>query len=291
MNILILGGTGYLGGNIVSSLSRAGHHVYCVIRPTSDTSRIRQTGSGPVTLLSNDSAILEDAFGDTPFDCIINGVCTYKPNATLYGDMFESNVVFPLSVLNLAIKYHVKHYITMGTGLPDDFNVYSFTKAKFADFGRFLSEKDGIGFTELKLEMFYGGENEPEGRFLNICRRKLWAGEPLLLTDGTQKRDIVRVEDVIGVISRLITLAPPDGYQSLALGSGQQHSIREIVTHMKEVSGSVSELHFGAVRMRRGEPDTLADNSWLERIGYSLKYDYYEGLNQYMEIGRNEDGQ
>ncbi len=291
MNILILGGTGYLGGNIVSCLSRAGHHVYCVIRPTSDTSRICQTGRGKVILLSNDRAILEDVFGDIPFDCIINGVCTYKPNATLYGDMFESNVVFPLSVLNLAIKYHVKHFITMGTGLPDDFNVYSFTKAKFADFGRFLSKKDGIGFTELKLEMFYGGEHEPEGRFLNACRRKLLAGEPLLLTDGTQKRDIVRVEDVIGVISMLITMEPPDGYQSLELGSGQQHSIRDIITHMKEVSGSESELRFGAVRMRKGEPDTLADIGWLDQIGYRLKYDYFSGLDQYMETGRNEERQ
>lgn len=288
MNILVLGGTGYLGGNVVNSLIREGHDVFCVVRPTSDTGRIRKEGPGSVMLLPNDVDWLERVFRETHFECIINAVCTYKPNASLYGDMFESNVVFPLSILNLAIKYKADHFITIGTTLPESFNVYSFTKGKFADFGCFLSRKDDISFTELKLEMFYGGEHEPKSRFLRSCRDKLLKGERILLTEGTQKRDLVRVEDVVGVIGILVENPFPNGFRKLELGCGEQHSIRRIVSYMKGVSGSCSELCFGSVSMRRGEPDTVSDNRWLDGIGYTLKYDFFGGLSQYMNDCRQE---
>ncbi len=140
MNILILGATGYLGGNIASSLVKQGHHVICTVRQTSDISRLIDISG--IKLISSDPAQIELTFRQEKIDWVINGVCTYHPNASLYGDMLESNVIFPLSVLNLAIKYGIMNYMTMGTGLPAGFNVYSFTKAKFSDFGRFLSEKD-----------------------------------------------------------------------------------------------------------------------------------------------------
>ena len=156
MRILVLGSTGYLGSNIVQRLLGDGHHVICVVRPTSDCSRLDASNENCELILSNMDQI-EHTLREQDVDWIINAVCTYNPNASLYGDMLDSNIIFPLSVLNLSIKYHVKNYMTIGTGLPDDFNVYSFTKHEFAEFGRFLSEKDYINFLNLKLEMFYGG--------------------------------------------------------------------------------------------------------------------------------------
>ena len=214
MKILLLGATGYLGGNIVNRLSDEGHYVICIVRPTSDCSRI-DVSSGNVELVSNNLDQIELKLREHDIDWVINGVCTYKPNASLYGDMLESNLIFPLSILNLAIKYHVKNYMTMGTGLPDDFNVYSFTKHEFAEFGRFLSEKDHINFLNLKLEMFYGGFYEPASRFMKSCHNHLLENEPLELTAGTQKRDLVRVEDVIEIISLLVTEKIIKGYKDL----------------------------------------------------------------------------
>lgn len=176
MKILLLGSTGYLGGNIVRKLVEDGHHVICVVRPTSDCSRL-DTSNKNIELISNNLDQIELTLREQDIDWVINGVCTYKPNASLYGDMLESNVIFPLSVLNLAIKYHVKNYMTIGTGLPDDFNVYSFTKHQFSEFGRFLSEKDHINFLNLKLEMFYGGTHEPSSRFLKACHNHMRENE------------------------------------------------------------------------------------------------------------------
>ncbi len=269
MNILLLGATGYLGGNIVQYLSDRGHNVICVVRRTSDLSRLDKLNC---KIVSNEPGQIEITFKQNYIDWVINGVTTYKPNDTLYGDMFESNIVFPLSVLNLAIKYGCKNFMTMGTGVPDDFNIYSFTKAKFSDFGRYLSEKDGINFADLRLEMFYGGNNEPDKKFLRSCALKLHTGIGLDLTEGTQKRDIIRVEDVLRIIDLIISKSYVHGYKTLPVGSGQSHSIREIILYMSEKLNSTSVINFGVIESRAGEPDTVADVDWYEDLEFKLSY-------------------
>lgn len=275
MNILLLGATGYLGSNIAQYLSRCGHKVICVVRKTSNIFWLRNLN---VTLISNEPWQMELTFAQDKIDWVINGVCTYKPNDSFYGDMLESNIVFPLSVLNLAMKYGTKNYMTMGTGLPPDFNVYSFTKAKFSDFGEYLSKKEKINFADLRLEMFYGGQNEPDNKFMKSSIRKLIAGEKLKLTEGTQKRDLIRVEDLLRLIELLIKSNYVRGYKMLSVGSGESHSIQEIIGYMAECCASSSDIHFGAIESRAGEPDTQADITWYKDIDFKIKYGFFEGL-------------
>lgn len=278
MNILVLGATGYLGGNIVHRLAQDGHTQICVVRGTSDTSRIE--GIQNVVFVSNDLSEVEVVFKYSHIDWVINSVCTYKTNNTLYGDMLASNILFPLGVLNIAVKYNIKNFITIGTSLPEELNMYSFTKHKYGEFGKFLCNKDDINFADLKLEMFYGGMFEPENRFVSSCASKLRNNEPVSLTEGKQRRDLVRVEDVVEIISKLITSNYLNHYMSLPIGSGENHSIIEILEFMKKEMNSDSELQFGVIPCREGEPDTLADISWYRDIGYNLMYSFFDGLKR-----------
>lgn len=280
MKILVLGSTGYLGGNIVSQLLKDGHFVICVVRPTSDYSRL-DINNNNLELISNNLEQIELTLKTQRIDWIINAICTYNPNESLYGDMLNSNVMFPLSVLNLAIKYNVSRFMTMDSGLPNKFNVYSFTKYIFSEFGNYLSLKDNITFLNLQLEMFYGGDNEPESRFMKSCLSKLKENKTLQLTAGKQKRDIIRVEDVVNIISLLINNQTINGYYDLPVGSGESKSIIEIIEFMKDKTGSDSTLDFGAVSIREGEPDTCADISWLRKINYDYNFSFFEGLEEY----------
>lgn len=277
MNILLLGATGYLGSNIAYKLSQENHDLICSVRRTSDTARLEPLNA---TFISNEPGEIELTLKHARIDWIINGVCTYKENETLYEDMLDSNVVFPLKVLNLAIKYNVKNYMTMGTSLPDELTSYSFTKHRFSEFGKYLSAGNGINFADLQLEMFYGGLFEPENRFLKQCRKTLLEDKDLALTEGYQKRDIVRVEDIVMIIAKLIQSDYVKGYQILPIGSGENHSIREIVSFMKHELGSKSGLHYGVIPDRINEPDTLSDISWYKEIDYTLQYTYFEGLKE-----------
>lgn len=274
MNILLLGATGYLGTNIANRLSIDGHNLICVVRNTSNTKRLEQM---KVKLISNELNEIEFKLKYECIDWIINGVCTYKSNETLYGDLLNANIIFPLSVLNLAVKYKVKNFATMGTSLPENLNLYSFSKTKFAQFGELLSKETGINFANLQLEMFYGGLFEPDDRFISSCSKKLINGTVLELTEGYQKRDMIRVEDITNIVSALVCSNYVKGYKNLPVGTGQSYSIREIIEFMKDILESNSELRFGAIPCREGEPNTCADTSWYKEIEYKLIFDFWDG--------------
>ena len=280
MKILVLGGTGYLGTNLVHALSDSGHEIACIIRPSSSHAEI--SALPDVRLISNKISEIEYELSDRNYDWIINSVCTYRQNESLYMDMMEANFIFPVKVLNLSAKYHVPNFMTMGTSLPASFNMYSFTKSKLSETGKYFSKHEGlINFVELKLEMFYGsypgGTDEPAGRFIRSSILKLCRNEPLLLTAGTQKRDIIHVEDIARIVLMVIN-ADFHGYRMLPAGTGEQHSIREIIEFLHSTLHSCSRLEFGALPARAGEPDTLANVSWYAEKGCSLKYTFWGGL-------------
>ncbi|MBQ7561606.1 MAG: hypothetical protein IJS99_07225 [Synergistaceae bacterium] len=124
-----------------------------------------------------------------------------------------------------------------------------------------------------------GGQftQEPSGRFIKSSILKLINNSPLKLTQGLQKRDIIHVEDIINIINRLIQ-ANFTGFHALPIGTGESHSIREIIEFLHSQTHSKSILEFGAIPSRTGEPDTLADISWYDKINYKLKHSFFEGL-------------
>ena len=286
----MLGGSGYLGSNLVRALHDEGHELTCIVR---SGSRRKFLESLPdVKLIMNDLSEIEAELASKCYDWVISAVCTYRQNESLYMDMLESNFIFPVKVLNLAAKHHAKNFMTTGTCMPDGFSMYSFTKSRLADTGKYFSEHERlINFIELKLEMFYGsypgGMNEPDGRFIRNSMIKLCRNEPLMLTAGTQRRDIIHVEDIAGIVSRVM-LAGYEGFKALPVGTGENHPIREIIEFLHKVSGSSSRLEFGVIPQRQGEPDTCADVSWYNDIHFTMKHTFFGGLEaECLKVKRN----
>lgn len=282
MNILILGGTGYLGSNIVQRLLEDNHELFCILRPSSDKSKLLElTHSSNLKYLSNDLFQIKCLLEQEHIDWLINTSCAYKINETLYGDLLDSNISFPLQVINLATKCGVKNYLSTGTSLPVMCNDYSFFKSKYDEICEYIAKFNNLNYINLSLEMFYGGINEPKSRFLKMCLNKLVENLPIELTSGNQKRDIVRVEDVVNCISTLIKKGISRGYTKLSFGSGEQLSVKSIVEYMKIITGSYSEIKFGTVKFRKEEPNTIADLSWCNKYGIKPKYSILEGIRDY----------
>ena len=59
---------------------------------------------------------------------------------------------------------------------------------------------------------------------------------------------------------------------------------------MKQKTKSESKICFGAVPMRNGEPDCVADTTKLKEIGYVCKYSWKEGIDKMIkEVTENEN--
>lgn len=283
MNILVLGGNGYLGSKVVNYLFCEGHKITCTKRETSDISRLQ---GKKFNWIPASVEAVEVAMGYEQFDWVINMACNYGRSTVLYDNVLEANIEFPLRVLNKAVEYKVKNFLTIGTGLPERLNMYSFSKSMFSSFGAFYAEKQGINFYDLKLEMFYGAD-EPSDRFISSVVHDMLIGRVVNTTLGTQKRDIIWVEDIVTAVAMVIHANIP-GYHEISVGTGDAPSVSEIVEYIWEETGFRSKLQKGAVPMRENEPDCVADTSFLSGIGKWSPVDWKTGLHRMIEDVRSE---
>lgn len=279
MNIIVLGASGYLGSKIVHSLIEQGHYVVCTKRNTSNINRLEdiKDNSG-IKLIPATVEAIETILQYEKFDWVLNMVCNYGRNDVLYGNVIEANIEFPLKVLNTVVENGTGKFITIGTGLPDRLNMYSFSKKMFSEFGNFYVEKHGIDFYNMRLEMFYGSD-EPENRFIPNLIYRMLRGEEVSTTLGTQKRDIIAIADVVKAIE-IVMHSDIHGYYEVPVGTGIAPTIAEIVGYIWNETGQKSIVHKGAVPMRKNEPDCIADTKLLSQLGEWNPIFWQDGLKQ-----------
>lgn len=264
MRILVLGGNGYLGSKVIRRLLSEGHTVVGTKRADSDLSRLADINSKILWIPASIDAI-ETAYQYTTFDFVVNLACNYGRGNVLYDNVIEANIEFPLKVLNQSAESGTKRFMTIGTGLPEAFNMYSFTKKMFGGFGYFYEAKHGISFYNLKLEMFYGAD-EPLNRFLPSVIYNMINGFDVNTTLGTQHRDIIAIDDIVNAIM-LVIHSDLSGYYKIPVGTGEAPSISEVIDFIWNETGRKSKVNKGIVPMRKDEPDCVADVSFLKTLG------------------------
>ena len=312
MNICILGGTGYLGTKIITELIKSDNYVVCVCRKDSKSKK-EFLNNDKVKYVVSDYLILRELFSNTKFDCIINASCTYMNGARI-DDIVESNLIFPMRVLSLAVEnyyginsefnYYSRiksnsevsslkinkettnqkqlRFISMGTGLPDNFNLYTYTKKQFNKMGHFFSNEYGLEFINLELENYYG-EFEPKNRFLPSIIEKMKRDEDIPLTQGEQFRDFIYINDVINAIMLLLSKKDIPPYLDVPLGSGDAPSIKELVVYIKELMNSKSNLQFGKIPLRPNEPSSFANLAMYKMIGGKIEFSWKDGIRRMLE--------
>ncbi len=263
MNILILGGNGYIGSKVVRELVDAGHSIVCTKRTTSKLSRLEDIRFN-IKWIPASSDGVDSAMQYTTFDYVLNFASNYGRSNILYDDVLDANIEFPIKVLNTAVGNGTKKFLTIGTGLPDELNMYSFSKRMFSEFGHFYVNKQGITFHNLLLEMFYGAD-EPKDRFLPSVITKMLKGDTVETTIGTQHRDIICSDDIVKAILTVMN-SDLEGYHDIPVGTGIAPTISEIVDFIWEETGKKAEVCKGMIPMRINEPDCVADTTILRSL-------------------------
>lgn len=284
MNILFLGATGYLGSHLLSIINKD-NRIFTVSRKKTDRKE-ENIFNYP---LENYVQVLKEHRIDKMINCI--GVYQKENNEKI----LEGNLMYPLQVIDKAVEFGVKNIVNINTSLPEELNLYSFTKKELGRFGRFYSQQYDINFYNLLVEMFYGPD-EPKERFFPSIINRMIKGDDIELTEGRQIRDIIRVEDVCEAV-RTVMESSLKGYYDIPVGTGEGHSVRETVELLHQQIKSHSRLFFGAVPMRQNEPDCIADISLLSKLGFSPAFTWRRGLedmvseeniNNIFNISRND---
>jgi CDP-paratose synthetase len=279
MIIFISGASGYLGSHLVKALAKE-HRVFALMRRTSSFKRIE--GCSADVIYIDEKASLESAFSRHQPDVIINTVALYGRKGESLSALINANVDFPTQLLVLANKYMCKAFIHTGTSLPDDISPYALTKNTFVKLAQF-NTNSSLKFINIALEHFYGPSDD-KSKFTSYVINSCIAGKKLALTDGTQKRDFIYIDDVVEAYKILINnINKVHYFETIPLGTGEAPTIRTLVEIIHTNTLSKSVLDFGAVAMRENEiMYSCADTSKLKGLGWNSNVNLENGIRKIM---------
>ena len=261
--ILVTGGTGFVGQQIVKSLLRVDHDIIVLVRKGSLNPFDKEK---KVKIITSEDIFAEN---EAWWSKVIQNVDTIVHSAWYAKPKTYLNSLENLKCLNGTIimakailKSEVSKFIGIGSCLEyekslipktvntplNPMSIYASTKVStFFNLKNLFKNKTSLKFAWCRLFFMYG-ENEPESKLSNYVMKQLDMNKEVYLTDGKQIRDYMDVADV-GMVIKNLCLNNLSGEFNICSGIGL--SVRDYVTKIAKNRNKVHLLKFG---YRKGDP-------------------------------------
>lgn len=294
MNVLVTGGSGFIGRNLSLRLLEENHNVSILTRNRNnipDTLKDCQVIQGNIL----DRQCLDEIFKGIDVVFHQAGYSTsvmFNENLEL---AFLTNVIGFLNVLKSASQNGVEKVIFASSSSvygdlpsphsekmrPSPANLYGVTKLTDEELARYYSERFGLHTVGLRYFSVYGIYDEFKGKHANLITKTLSAAKnsikhPVIQGYPNYSRDYVFVLDVVQ--ANLLAMNSENSFVTYNVGTGESHTLKEAVQIIGEISGKKIEPTYVSQKIQRIK-HTLADISKIkEELGYNFKYDLKKGL-------------
>ena len=307
--VLVSGGCGFIGQHLVRALVR----LRC--RPTILTRTLNQDGSLDGTKdhvhrvqlnLLDHERVREFLLVERPtilFHLAGARRCDDAERASVA--CAELNVSATVNLLHAARLAGVERVIIMGSadeygnqqgplheGLPlRPVSAYAVSKAAATGFAQAMHAFDGCPVVVLRPFSVYG-PRQPAYMFIAEAITCALKSIPFRMSEGTQQRDLVFVEDVTQALVAAASAPSIEG-RVINIGSGQPRRLRDVAELIWQLSESRAPLLIGARPASVDElHDTWADISLArESLGWQPQVDLESGLGATILWARNQLGQ
>ena len=252
MKILVTGGSGFLGRNLIARLRRDGHEVTCLDR--FEAPFLRELG---VTFRQGDvyeRVAVEEAVEGV--DAVFHLACTTIPKTSNDDPHFDvmSNIGGTLMLLDAAVRYRVARVVFISSGgtvygkplsvpIREDHPLhpecsYGITKGTIEKYLRLYHDLKGLSTCSLRLANPYGEFQRfkaVQGVIPVICYKMLVGEEMEIWGDGSVVRDFIYVGDAVEAMVKALDRREVCG--EINIGGGGGHSLNEIMDVAECVSG------------------------------------------------------
>lgn len=304
MRVLVTGGAGFIGSNLVDALLRQGHEVAAVDDLSSGRADNVSEGARLHALDVRDPAMVELAATWRP-EVICHLAAQISVRASVADPVHDArvNVEGTARVLTAAQRGGTRKVVfassvavygrppvipVPGDAATDPRSPYAASKLSAETYLAAFKALHGIDYTTLVLSNVYGPRQSPEGEagVVAIFTDALLSGAPTLLYgDGDQTRDYVYVEDVVdGFVT---ACGSAGGGRRFNLGTGLQTTDRHLHTLIAAAAGAPDRPGFAPARL--GDLPAMAVDPLpaFEGLGWQPRTELTTGLKATVEWARS----
>jgi nucleoside-diphosphate-sugar epimerase len=291
--VLVTGATGFIGRHLVRRMAGVGARVWAGILPEELSRRDHplppQVKPIPLDVRSPESIqeCVQLSRPDVTFHLAAEGVT--RPDVGPAKALI-TNTGGAIQLMELLKEREIRRIVLLGTcyeygareaseGL-DPFNFYAASKVAAWAFARAYWRAHGLPVVVARPFQVYG-PGQPSRTLIPSAIQAAVSGEDFAMTPGEQQRDFIFVQDVIAGLMAL-AVAPGIAGQSLDLGTGQVHAVREVVERIWAITAAQGRVLPGALPYRPGAAMHLAaDAAYTAHMtGWQAQIPLEEGLQR-----------
>ena len=250
MKVLVTGGAGFIGTNLIKRLLEEGHNVISIDNYSTGKKENHQEGCqyndfdlskdyapyGRLYWPQSTKVMDEVGYPDVIFH--IAALPRIQPSFEDPSTTFNSNVVSTQNICEWArTNGNIPVVYAGSSSIHGDkyANPYTFTKWLGEEVCKMYSKVFKLPVTICRFYNVYGHHQASDGAYCNVLgifERQFKNGEPLTITgDGEQRRDFTNVEDIVDGLLRVgnrLSVAHIAG-EEFEFGNGKNYSINELV--------------------------------------------------------------
>jgi UDP-glucose 4-epimerase len=253
-NVLVTGGAGFIGSNLVDRLLNEGYNVTVIDNESSDANEEFYWNKNANNYKYNicDYVMCSDVFNKHKPDVVFHIAAEARIQPCILDPLkaVETNVVGTANMLELCRKYGVKRFIYSSTSsaygltnepplvedMPNDcLNPYSVSKVGGEDLCKMYSSLYNLQTVIFRYFNVYGERQPIKGQYAPVIgifqRQKRNAEKLTIVGDGEQRRDFTHVYDVVNANILAAFKEFDKDYkfgQRYNVGTGINYSVNEI---------------------------------------------------------------
>ena len=285
--VLITGGTGFIGRNVVDELINRGWEVHSLVYPPFAPER-----EGLIQYEMNlmDNTAVEDFLKKHKFENLIHLAWYVGPKC----HVADLNMDWTIATLNLLksfkenggkkflgagtiSEYEYKYGYLLEDETPTDpQTLYGNSKNAIFNIAKVYCKQNNIDFKWPRIFNLYGPAEKPQRLMPSVINSCL-KGEDVKVSDCLKFQDYLHVEDTARGI---VDVFESNVQGAVNICSGKPVQLRAIVEKIAQLTNFKGKILWGAIPAAFGDDLVVGNNEKLKSTGWQPKYDLEQGLVQ-----------
>ncbi len=297
-NILLLGGSGFIGSNIASYFINKNFNIIILDMECANFSNL--TDIENITIYKGsigDEGLLKTIFTENLIDIVINLVTTILPGNELLNveNDISNNLFLMIRLLDVMNEFNVNKIIFFSSGgtvygkstdglnsethETEPINLYGWIKLSIEKYIQMYSNLNKMNYLIVRPSNPYGRHQNIFGKqgIIAVALGRIIKNEPLIIWgDGKIIRDYIYIDDLCNALYLLIKNEKWN--QVYNIGSGIGVSINELLTIIKEVTRKSITIDYQKPRNVDVEINILDISKLKLDVDFHISTDIFTGI-------------